>query len=197
MQLPTEPAILAHGIVHWDEPLIRMGQLNQLYVLVTCNDCGKDRRVNVHELTRTRRSDTGRCLPCHRKDLYPRLNNQRGRAAKTYKGPTRISPDGYRWVGLYPGDAFYESAPMRNGDGYVRYILEHRLILTQQCGHPLATWEHVHHKDGDKLNNAPSNLEIVSNSTHSTITALRTENERLCKENADLLARLNQLSPPS
>ena len=34
--------------------------------------------------------------------------------------------------------------------------------MSQTLGRPLHKGENVHHKDGDKLNNAPSNLELWS-----------------------------------
>lgn len=40
--------------------------------------------------------------------------------------------------------------------------LEHRLVMEQILGRPLARTEQVHHKDANKLNNAPSNLELRS-----------------------------------
>lgn len=50
----------------------------------------------------------------------------------------------------------------RNG-----YIREHRLVMSQVLGRPLSPSEVVHHKDGDKANNAPENLEIFDkNSLH-------------------------------
>lgn len=39
-------------------------------------------------------------------------------------------------------------------------ILEHRLIMSQILGRPLAKKEIVHHKDGNTQNNDPSNLEL-------------------------------------
>lgn len=63
-----------------------------------------------------------------------------------------------------------------NGDGYVMrycpdhpnrrthspYILEHRLVMEEILGRNLTKSEVVHHIDGDKQNNAPSNLELFS-----------------------------------
>lgn len=41
-----------------------------------------------------------------------------------------------------------------------RTILEHRLFLARKLGRALLTHETVHHKDGDRLNNDPENLEL-------------------------------------
>ena len=40
--------------------------------------------------------------------------------------------------------------------------LEHRLVMAQVLGRPLTDNESVHHKDGNRLNNDPSNLELWS-----------------------------------
>lgn len=48
-----------------------------------------------------------------------------------------------------------------------RKIYQHRHVMEQVLGRKLDRKEHVHHKDGDRLNNDPSNLEILSASEHA------------------------------
>jgi hypothetical protein len=47
------------------------------------------------------------------------------------------------------------------------YVAEHRLVMSQELGRVLRRGEVVHHRDGDPLNNHPSNLEVFqTNADH-------------------------------
>lgn len=43
---------------------------------------------------------------------------------------------------------------------------EHRIVAEQMLGHPLRRGEIVHHIDGDKRNNAPENLRVMTQREH-------------------------------
>lgn len=45
-------------------------------------------------------------------------------------------------------------------------VLEHRLVMEKVLGRYLEPYEVVHHKDGNKKNNDPSNLEVKTSSQH-------------------------------
>lgn len=53
-------------------------------------------------------------------------------------------------------------------DGYRRIgrQLEHRLIAESMIGRKLKPSEVVHHKNGDRLDNCPENLEVMTRSEH-------------------------------
>jgi hypothetical protein len=57
-----------------------------------------------------------------------------------------------------------------HGDGYWliniegKQTLEHRLVMEEVIKRPLLKHESVHHKNGDRLDNRPDNLELWSNS---------------------------------
>lgn len=44
---------------------------------------------------------------------------------------------------------------------------QHRFVMEAHLGRKLETWEHVHHKDGNRTNNQIQNLELISASQHA------------------------------
>jgi len=64
--------------------------------------------------------------------------------------------EGYKQV-------FKPNNPMARDNGYVP---EHRLVAGKKLHRPLSSNEIVHHIDGNKLNNKPSNLQVVTKSEH-------------------------------
>lgn len=61
-------------------------------------------------------------------------------------------------------------------DGYIvvkvglrKYELEHRFVMAKHLGRKLGTDEHVHHVDGDRANNALTNLAVMSNAEHQRL----------------------------
>jgi len=55
--------------------------------------------------------------------------------------------------------------------GYVLFLgrHHHRTVAEQKLGRKLKPLEIVHHKDGNKQNNTPENLEIITQSQHVNI----------------------------
>jgi HNH endonuclease len=88
---------------------------------------------------RTRLSKTG--------DLHPEL------PIKTVAGTGYIN-HGYRVVPV--------PAHMRSLTRGARAELEHRYVMAQMLGRPLTRDESVHHRNGDRLDNRPENLELWS-----------------------------------
>jgi hypothetical protein len=73
---------------------------------------------------------------------------------------------GYTYCRTYPAN------PKANSKGL--YPL-HRVIAENKIGRLLSTTEDVHHIDGDKMNNSPENLEVLSKSEHAKKHAKRLE----------------------
>jgi hypothetical protein len=82
---------------------------------------------------------------------------QSGPNNPAWRGGRVIDADGYVLVKR-------SDHPRADRHGYVR---EHRLVMESVLGRYLGPDEIVHHKDGDKQNNAPENLEVFgSNGDH-------------------------------
>jgi hypothetical protein len=63
----------------------------------------------------------------------------------------QVASNGYvSWYG-----AFYDGDERR-----VQFLLEHRLVMEKSLGRPLASWESVHHRNGDRTDNDLANLEL-------------------------------------
>jgi len=46
------------------------------------------------------------------------------------------------------------------------WMYKHRLVMQKYLGRPLKSWEVIHHKDRNKLNNEVSNLKVLSHVEH-------------------------------
>lgn len=79
-------------------------------------------------------------------------------------------------ISLFKGDGrgymylYAPKHPLANSSGKVRL---HRYIASITLGRWLTSEEHVHHIDGNRLNNKPENLEVMSNSEHMRLHSLK------------------------
>ncbi|MCK6475299.1 MAG: HNH endonuclease [Phycisphaerales bacterium] len=62
-------------------------------------------------------------------------------------------------------------------------VYEHRLVMETKLGRRLVRGEVVHHVNGDKRDNRPENLELMSSATHSLLhNPQRLPSRKRCKE---------------
>jgi hypothetical protein len=145
----TNPLRLEEIPVEWQETVLVSTQRQRQgipYVTVVCSQCGCRRRLRSRRVRRSLQLTTfrGLCRTCSN-----RLNVGAGEGHANWKGGRFTSVDGYVfvWVGT----------PQRGHSGY---RLEHRIVMEQTLGRHLESWEQVHHKNGQKDDNRPENLEL-------------------------------------
>lgn len=59
----------------------------------------------------------------------------------------------------------------RISSGPMRGVRLHRIIGAAKMGRPLKKDEDVHHKDGNKLNFEPDNIEVLGHQEHGCVSA--------------------------
>jgi hypothetical protein len=80
-------------------------------------------------------------------------------------------PIGHAYVRTRKGRS-YRWIKVAMGAGRNNYKAEHRLIIEQHIGRELFPHEHIHHLNGDTLDNRLENLAVVSKSDHALIAKL-------------------------
>lgn len=80
---------------------------------------------------------------------YSRLRTS-GQVERRVRRPGFVNPQGYRML-------FQPDHPQAYANGYVA---EHRMVMSDLLARSLLPGENVHHKNGDKLDNRPENLEL-------------------------------------
>jgi HNH endonuclease len=78
--------------------------------------------------------------------------------------------------GMYGADHWNWQGGHTNGQGYKivynkgKRVVEHRVVAEQMIGRPLLSTEVVHHIDGNRANNDPSNLQVMTKEEHDNTT---------------------------
>jgi len=79
-----------------------------------------------------------------------------------------IDARGYRMVHAPAGHPYARCKGLGNGSrgGSTGYIREHRAVMEDHLGRFIKPHEHVHHKNGNKIDNRLENLELLSVRDH-------------------------------
>lgn len=138
---------------------------------VTCAVCGvmfrqiTSAHLKLHGLTTTDYKAQGHPLFCQEKlernaeVIKARSIEMTGPNHPNWKNGHKSKSSGYIYI-------------YRNGV----QMYAHRAIMEDLLGRPLAESEQVHHLDGNRANNDPSNLVIIGTAAHTAITATRSHN---------------------
>lgn len=127
-------------------------------IKVTCGKCQQVRSTVLWNLRRQLKNPlyTGFCADCWRGLRWSEKGRYRPELRKPHRGYIKL---------------FVPDHPMADKRGEV---FEHRLVMSEILGRPLRHYEHVHHKNGNKGDNRPENLELVEAGKHALITSLET-----------------------
>lgn len=163
---PVVDETLANGsVVHWSEGF-HDGR-SYFRVRVTCGACKKSRTI---EATKTRGkigvTFSGLCHDCNLE--LSRGSWGPGSSHPGWQGGVYLVA-GYRYIHIanLPQEQLDLVLPMvRKSKGKPFAIPEHRLIKALELGRALVPTEVVHHRNGDKLDNRPENLEITTPAKH-------------------------------
>lgn len=98
--------------------------------------------------------------------------------------------------------------PAKDGDTYIcstwgyvfervngKWVRQHRHRMEQKLGRKLLKGEVVHHKDENKTNNEPDNLELMSEFGHKSHHGSKRKWSDETKLKMSLTAKLNSLKP--
>lgn len=84
---------------------------------------------------------------------------------RRYGDPDYVTP---QWVMIFRNREAQAKTKKAKPSSYLKFYgrHEHRVVAEQMLARALRKGEIVHHKDGNKHNNAPENLEVMTQSEH-------------------------------
>lgn len=128
--------LIRHGDVLADRPLAR--QVNGVCIVETCtNDATARGLCSTHRARKSKTGDVRADVPI-----------------KQVEGTGYVTRHGYRVVPIPREDRWL----VHNN----RTEFEHRFVMAKMLGRALTREESVHHRNGDRVDNRPENLELWS-----------------------------------
>ncbi len=169
LKLPDSPQTISMGsIIHWNKPISKRDRSGTIRttILIICGKCKKERYWRLDVVFRKMKTGQfiGVCKKCF--DTLTWKEKHRPHPANR-----KVNSAGY--IRIYS-----PKNPMADMNGEV---YEHRLVMSQTLGRPLKKWEHVHHKDTNRANNSPENLELVSTQQNQSLKDMTTRIKYLKK----------------
>lgn len=136
------------------------------HTTITCTVCGKKKEVRKIAVSKNPMCS----LACARKfnsKRFTEMNKELNPERMTFETRTKV-----REARLDP-----------NATSYPKYYgkHEHRMVAARKIGRPLKKGEVVHHKDGNRRNNHPDNLEVLpSQAEHARLHAEERRKNKKC-----------------
>ena len=123
--------------------------------------CGCGREVPPHFDEHGRHKGYYKCCPGHKykRTLAQDIAFERSRRLHVCPIGTK------RLTKKSKGNIYCEIKTTKKG----KWKLEHRWVMEQKIGRPLKTSEHVHHRNGNRLDNRIQNLLLMSAQDHGSM----------------------------
>lgn len=119
-------------------------------MIITCVECGKEKSIPTSQFKRSKNHFCSK--KCNMQYMNRMLNPSR--MTPTVRAKLRESK-----LGTGSGVSYEKT--------YGKHT--HRIIAEKMLGRPLQPGEIVHHIDGNKRNNDPSNLMVMTQSEHARL----------------------------